>query len=131
MKYISNDKYARVGTSHTPFFSTEAAWGPMVPAVTTLLGWPNYGPYGTTHRHNSTGLAELWVGWPIELEFACCSIMFGYGVNQLFNLLLFPNYLPQAYSPLEWRGCVGSKGQVILFWERLVIILAGGPRVAE
>ncbi len=53
----------------------------MVPTVTTLLGWLNYGPYGT-HRHNSTGLAELWSGWPIELEFACYPIMFGYGVNQ-------------------------------------------------
>ena len=117
-----------------PAVTTLLGWpnyGPsMVPTGTTLLGWSNYGPYGT-HRHNSTGLTKLWGGSPIELEFACCSIMFGYGVNQLFNLLLFPNYLPQAYSPLEWRGCVGSKGQVILFWERLVIILAGGPRVAE
>ncbi len=102
----------------------------MLPVVTTLLGWLNYGPYGT-HRHNSTGLAELWGGWLIELEFACCSIKFGYGVNQLFNLLLFPTYFPQPYSPLGWCGCVGSKGQVVLFWERLVIILVGGPRVAE
>ncbi len=97
----------------------------MVPVVTTLPGWPNYGPYGT-HMHNSTGLAELWGGWPIELEFACCSIMFGYGVNQLINLLLFPTYLPQAYSPLGQCDCVGSKGQVVLFWESLVIILGEG-----
>jgi hypothetical protein len=96
------------------------------------------GPYGTCSYH-STGLvklwalwypqaqlAELWGGWPIKLEFACCSIMFGYGVNQLFNLLLFPTYLPQAYSPLGWCGCVGNKGQVVLFWERLVIILGEG-----
>ena len=44
---------------------------------------------------------------------------------KLFYLLLFPTYLLQAY------GCVGSEGQVVLFWERLVITLARGPRVAE
>ncbi len=74
------------------------------------------GPMVHTHRHNSSGF--YWAG-------PCCSIMFGYGVNWLFNLLLFPTYLPQAYSPLGRCGCVG--GEHDLFWERLVIILVGGP----
>ena len=25
--------------------------------------------WGPTHRHNSTGLTELWGGWPIELGY--------------------------------------------------------------
>ena len=33
----------------------------MVPAVTTLLGWPNYGPYGT---YPQAQLYWLLLGWP-------------------------------------------------------------------
>jgi hypothetical protein len=89
----------------------------VLPAVTTLMGWPNYGPYGT---YPQAQLYWLLLGWPLLFN-----KMFGYGVNQLFNLLLFPNYLPQAYSPLGRCGYVGEEQD--LFWEILVIILAGGP----
>ena len=80
------------------------------------------GPYGTTCSHNSNGLAELWalwyiptstlhwllLGWPLLFN-----KMFGYGVNQLFNLLLFPTYLPQGYSPLGRCGCVRGQASKI------------------
>ncbi len=89
----------------------------VLPAVTTLMGWSNYGPYGT---YPQAQLYWILLGWPLLFN-----KMFGYGVNQLFNLLLFPTYLPQGYSPLGWCGCVGKEQD--LFWEILVFILAGGP----
>ena len=74
----------------------------VLPAVTTLMGWPNYGPYGT---YPQAQLYWLLLGWPLLFN-----KMFGYGVNQLFNLLLFPTYLPQGYSPLGRCGCVRGQG---------------------
>ena len=92
----------------------------VLPAVTTLMGWPNYGPYGT---YPQAQLYWLLLGWPLLFN-----KMFGYGVNQLFNLLLFPTYLPQGYSPLGRCGCVRGQASKICsgkYW--YVIILAGGP----
>ena len=34
---------------------------------------------GPTRRRNSTGLAELWGGWPIELAKKCLRSFFGFG----------------------------------------------------
>ena len=115
---MSKEKYATEGTYHTH----EVAWGPMVlPAVTTLMGWPNYGPYGSTYPQGQ--LFWLLLGWPLLFN-----KMFGYGVNQLLNLLLFHIYLPQGYSPLGRCGCVRGQASKICsgkYW--YVIILAGGP----
>jgi hypothetical protein len=52
-----------------PFWSiTDKLTYNSSPLVPSIISPPPLSVWGPTCRHNSNGLAELWGGWPIELE---------------------------------------------------------------